>query len=384
MPRRRAERAARRGRARSIPPRWRCRAPRASASRGWLSRRDWPPEPCRTCGRVGYRCASPPPAGGPRGALRRAYRFVAGPRCASLRALRRVRLLRAPAWRCRSTAPAPCRAARPAREAVALAHQPARGAVFVLAGGPGQSATEAFAGDGVGFLFPAYRSRDVIVFDQRGTGPLGRAALPGARAGQPAERRGCGRPLRHRPPVRGGRLHHRGLGGGHGGHPPRAGNRPHRPLRHLLRDQGGAGLRARYPSHVERLALDSVVEAGGPDPLYRDTIAAVPRALRAVCRGACSSFTHDPVADSSSWSDECAADGRMRGPLVDAHGRTRHTSLGRRTTCSDTHRGRFRPRSAGGLPGRGARRARGRRRRRCCASAGAPSPWTASRRRRAS
>ncbi len=58
--------------------------------------------------------------------------------------------------------------------------QPARGAVFVLAGGPGQSATEAFAGDGVGLLFAAYRSRDVIVFDQRGTGPLGRRCAAGS------------------------------------------------------------------------------------------------------------------------------------------------------------------------------------------------------------
>ena len=51
--------------------------------------------------------------------------------------------------------------------------QPARGAVFVLAGGPGQSATAAFAGDGAGLLYAAHRSRDAIVFDQRGTGLSG-------------------------------------------------------------------------------------------------------------------------------------------------------------------------------------------------------------------
>src|SRR5918992_3222553 len=40
----------------------------------------------------------------------------------------------------------------------------------LLAGGPGQSATDAFAGDALGLLYSAYRSCDLIVFDQRGTG----------------------------------------------------------------------------------------------------------------------------------------------------------------------------------------------------------------------
>ena len=46
------------------------------------------------------------------------------------------------------------------------------------------------------------------------------------------------------------------------------------------------GYALRHPSHVERLVLDSVVEASGPDPFYLDTIEAVPRALRALCRPA--------------------------------------------------------------------------------------------------
>ena len=51
--------------------------------------------------------------------------------------------------------------------------RPRKGALFVLAGGPGQSATEAFEGDGLGVLAPAFRHRDLIVFDQRGTGRSG-------------------------------------------------------------------------------------------------------------------------------------------------------------------------------------------------------------------
>ena len=45
--------------------------------------------------------------------------------------------------------------------------------LFVLAGGPGQSATESFGGDALGVLYPAYARRDLIVFDQRGTGRSG-------------------------------------------------------------------------------------------------------------------------------------------------------------------------------------------------------------------
>ena len=71
---------------------------------------------------------------------------------------------------------------------------------------------------------------------------------------------------------------------------------------------------SRYPSHVERLALDSVVEAGGPDPLYSDTIAAVPRALRAVCRRACC-LVHPRSGgrSRSAWWARCAA-GTAAGP----------------------------------------------------------------------
>src|SRR5215210_5036368 len=45
--------------------------------------------------------------------------------------------------------------------------------LFTLAGGPGQSGTDAFAADALGVLYPAYARRDLIVFDQRGTGRSG-------------------------------------------------------------------------------------------------------------------------------------------------------------------------------------------------------------------
>src|SRR5919108_4691650 len=56
--------------------------------------------------------------------------------------------------------------------------RPRRGAVFVLAGGPGQSNTASFTGDVVSVLSPAFRHRDLIVYDQRGTGRSGLLRCP--------------------------------------------------------------------------------------------------------------------------------------------------------------------------------------------------------------
>jgi pimeloyl-ACP methyl ester carboxylesterase len=207
--------------------------------------------------------------------------------------------------------------------------QPARGAVFVLAGGPGQSATEAFAGDGVGLLYPAYRSRDVIVFDQRGTGRSGALRcreLEQANLLSAEDAAGrCAAGLQSR----------RAFYTTEDSVEDMEAIRQELGIDRIALFGTSYGTKValayalRYPTHVERLVLDSVVEPGGPDPLYADTIAAVPRALRAVCRGACSSFTHDPVADLQELVGRMRRHGRLRGPLVDSRGRTRHTSLGR-------------------------------------------------------
>ncbi|MEA2426158.1 MAG: hypothetical protein QOH13_2568, partial [Thermoleophilaceae bacterium] len=53
-----------------------------------------------------------------------------------------------------------------------------------------------------------------------------------------------------------------------------------------------------YPDHVDRLVLDSLVTAAGLDPFGLNTVHAVPRLLRQVCRGGgCDGITTDPVAD---------------------------------------------------------------------------------------
>lgn len=55
---------------------------------------------------------------------------------------------------------------------------------------------------------------------------------------------------------------------------------------------------AAHPDHVEKLVLDSVVPASGTDPYLTNTLQAFPRVLEALCRGGgCEGITADPTAD---------------------------------------------------------------------------------------
>ena len=53
----------------------------------------------------------------------------------------------------------------------------------------------------------------------------------------------------------------------------------------------------RHPDRLERLILDSPIAAEGLDPLARDTLGAVPRVLRRLCRSGCGGAEAHPVAD---------------------------------------------------------------------------------------
>jgi pimeloyl-ACP methyl ester carboxylesterase len=203
-----------------------------------------------------------------------------------------------------------------------------RGATFVLAGGPGQSATAAFDGDGLGALAPAYRNRDLIVFDQRGTGGSGalrcrkleRANILNARdeAGECANQLGPKRAFyTSRDSVDDIESIRRRLG---------------IDKIALFGTSYGTkvalGYAMTYPQHVERIVLDSVVELAGPDPLYLDSFEAAERALRALCRSGCRGITADPVADLEALVARLARGGIV-GPVVRRNGRTRATRLDR-------------------------------------------------------
>ena len=179
---------------------------------------------------------------------------------------------------------------------VRAASNPTATAVVALAGGPGQAALP-LTTDFAEVMAPALAARDLLVFDQRGTGRSGRLRCCGARVGLV-------------------------LAGERG---PRCAQQlgPRRAfyttadsvadLEDLRREAGYERLvllgvsygtkvaldyAAAHPDRVESLVLDSIVPPEGWDALLRPTLEAVPRVLRALCDGgACRGITGDPVRD---------------------------------------------------------------------------------------
>jgi pimeloyl-ACP methyl ester carboxylesterase len=82
----------------------------------------------------------------------------------------------------------------------------------------------------------------------------------------------------------------------------------------------------RYPERVERLLLESPVDAAGLDPLYIDSMAAVRRALPVLCRSGCRSFTSDALADTARLVERLAAE-PLRGTIVGPTGHRRTAFL---------------------------------------------------------
>ena len=206
--------------------------------------------------------------------------------------------------------------------------RPARGALFVLAGGPGQSATASFGGDALSILHPTYRRRDLIILDQRGTGrsgplrcrPLERADLlkAGAAAGRCAAVLGPRRAFyTSRDSVEDIEAIRLALG--------------YERIALFGTSYGtkvALGYALGHPANVERLVLDSVVEAEGPNGLYLDTLEAVPRVLRALCRSGCRAFTDDPVADVRRLVGRLARR-PLRGRVVGPRGHVLRRSMDR-------------------------------------------------------
>ena len=228
--------------------------------------------------------------------------------------------------------------------------RPRKGALFVLAGGPGQSATEAFEGDGIGVLAPAFRHRDLIVFDQRGTG---RSGLLRCRALERSNLFDAGRAA--------GRCAGR-LGARRSHYTSHDSVEDIEALRVALGLDKIAiygtsygvkvalGYALTYPGNVERLVLDSVLEVDGPDPLYRPTLEAIPRVLRSLCRSGCGSFTADPLDDLARLVGRMET-GDLRGRVVDPRGRRRPSRLSRGELFLMLVAGDFDPALRAALPG---------------------------------
>jgi pimeloyl-ACP methyl ester carboxylesterase len=178
---------------------------------------------------------------------------------------------------------------------------PSRNAVLALAGGPGQSALGLgeFIAKAIG---PALGSRDLLVFDQRGTGESGPLSCPALSSRSELEHARSigelvGRCAQQLGPARGDYTTPESVAD-----------------IEALRQAGGYdrlvlygtsyGTKValeyaeRYPQHVEALVLDSVVPTNGPEAFAVGTFQAIGGALGELCanRG-CAGITSNPLAD---------------------------------------------------------------------------------------
>jgi len=205
--------------------------------------------------------------------------------------------------------------------------KPARGALLVLSGGPGESvsaATDEYAYA----LAPALAMRDLVLVDQRGTGLSGALRCPSLEkttSNADADRAiaACGAALGARLPyyslvdvvddledVR------RALG-----------------VERISLAGVSYGTRvalayaARYPQHVELLVLDSVVPLADPGAFRLNSFAAVPRVLSDVCTPRCA-FTSDANADLAELVRRLAL-APLEGRVAGGDGRLRPARLNR-------------------------------------------------------
>jgi pimeloyl-ACP methyl ester carboxylesterase len=208
----------------------------------------------------------------------------------------------------------------------AAAPTPAQSAVVALAGGPGQ-ATLPLAGFIAKGVAPALGSRDLLLFDQRGTGasdPLSCAALSVAPTG------GLGR-LLERCALQIG--------------PARGAFTTAESVADIDAVRRAAGYErlvlygtsygtkvalqyaARYPAHVEALVLDSVVPPDGPEPLALPSFQAIPGVLGELCAShACAGITADPLADLARLAGRLRTRA-LRGSAYDGAGHRSSSTL---------------------------------------------------------
>jgi pimeloyl-ACP methyl ester carboxylesterase len=172
---------------------------------------------------------------------------------------------------------------------------PATDAVFALPGEPGEAATDAVPdlGDALGG-----GSREVVFFDERGTGRSGALACPGVDVETGVRSTSavslCAARLGPR------RAFYTSRDSADDIEAVRRSIGIDRIQLYAVSYGTYTALTyaRRYPQHVESLILDSPIPPDGPDPFDRATYAAVPRMLRDNCAGtACRGITRDPVAD---------------------------------------------------------------------------------------
>jgi pimeloyl-ACP methyl ester carboxylesterase len=239
----------------------------------------------------------------------------------------------APAFSCTSV-PVPLARTGAAPGAISLGLErkmtgaaPSRSAVLALAGGPGQEALP--LGEFIAqAIAPALAGRDLLVFDQRGTGssdPLSCSALEGFSAGSAAE-------LFERCALEIG--------------PARGAFTTPESVQDIEAIRQAAGYEKlvlygtsygtkvaleyaeRYPQNVEALVLDSVVPVDGPEPLAIPTLQAITPVLEELCaNGACAGVSSSPVGDLARLAVELRRR-PLSGSVYDGAGRRHASRLG--------------------------------------------------------
>jgi pimeloyl-ACP methyl ester carboxylesterase len=224
-----------------------------------------------------------------------------------------------------------------------------RSAVVGLAGGPGQSALP-LVDDFYATISAALTTRDLLVFDQRGTGLSGLLRCPSLERHPIGERikaiQSCATAVGARRPffttgdsaddieaVR-----------------QAAGVDKVVPYGTSYGTKVGLEYAQRYPLQTERLVLDSLVDHDGPDPFYRDTFAAIPRVLGDLCgNSACAGITSDPAADLAALVKRLETKS-LAGFVVGGDGKRRARRFGRTAIFSVLLEGDFDPGLRAGFP----------------------------------
>jgi len=195
------------------------------------------------------------------------------------------------------------------------------GALFALAGGPGQAATP-FATDFASVLAPALGTRDLVVFDQRGTGESSPLDCPGATSAAKNLQQFVGMCAVELGPAR-----------------DFFSSKDSAEDIDAVRQAIGvdqvtifgvsygtyvAQLYSRlFPTHTAALVLDSVVAATGVDTFSLSNFAAVPKVLAANCAyKLCQGITANPFADLTRVAKRANGSG-IALKYVDETGRSR-------------------------------------------------------------
>ena len=219
-------------------------------------------------------------------------------------------------------------------------HGPNKGTVIALAGGPGQAATPLLPDFAI-TLDPVLRGRDLVVFDQRGTGfsdqllcpNLGRHDLPDMGVGGCAQSLGALRPFYSTSDsVSDMESVRRALG-----------------VEKIDLYGVSYGTKValdyaiRYPQHMQRLVLDSVVMPGALDPYELSSFAAMSRMVSQICADKrCEGITDDPSGDLTQLIQRLKTS-QPTGAVVNGKGKRRTVGLRRSGILNVLFAGDFDP-----------------------------------------